>query len=232
MHFKLQIGNPSDCRPAQCKAFGTHAAGPQALSQAAFAHVSLSPADLTVRKPTARHQRMPSDEAILKVAKQHKLPAPELPTPLAAPTLQRLSQQHAQPPAAVAAQQTAVVGLAPKAAAAVGSAPVPSCMPLRLPASGSSSPVAAQHDADLERQASGAAGPASIEAQQQQEAAKAVYGEPWQARKARVQAASPHGRYAGLLPLPAVFRPRLYTTQACTSSPLYSCCQDARQTSP
>ncbi|KAL4457452.1 hypothetical protein ABPG75_012317 [Micractinium tetrahymenae] len=155
--------------------------------------------DLTVRKPSARHQRMPSDEAILKVAKQHKLPAPELPGPLAAPQQQRVLQQHAQPPAPAATQQAAAGGLVAPAAgpAAAGSAPVPSCMPLLLPASGSCSPVAARRDADAERQASGAAVPASAEAQQQREAAQAVYGEPWQARKARVQAASPHGRRPG-----------------------------------
>ena len=35
--------------------------------------------DLTVRPPSSRHRRMPSREALLQVAKQHKLPPPQVP---------------------------------------------------------------------------------------------------------------------------------------------------------
>ena len=96
----------------------------------------------------ARHQRVPSHEALLKVAKQHKLPAP------------------AEAAAAGAAGATPPLanGRPPAAAAA----PSPPASP-------------APDGAALARQA----------------AAHSVYGELWASRKARVQAASPHGRQPG-----------------------------------
>lgn len=73
-----------------------------------------------------RHQRMPSREALLHVAKEHKLPAPELPEP------------------------------SPRPSPTLGA-----------------------------------------EAAQRRQAADAVYGEPWEVRRARLRAASPHGGLPG-----------------------------------
>jgi phosphatidylinositol 4-kinase len=43
--------------------------------------------DLTVKPPISRHRRMPSREALLQVAKQHKLPAPQVPHMLEHPVV-------------------------------------------------------------------------------------------------------------------------------------------------
>jgi len=134
--------------------------------------------DLSLRRTPSRHQRMPSHEAILKVAKQHKLPAPQLSPP-------QQQQVSAAVPVAPALRQQELA-----APAAVGAAGTQGCMPVWRPA------PAEGEGADAERQAAAAAGPASSEALRQQEAAEAVYGERWQDRKARVQLTSPHGRCA------------------------------------
>ncbi|PRW56340.1 phophatdylinositol 4-kinase [Chlorella sorokiniana] len=150
--------------------------------------------DLSIKRTPGRHQRMPSHEAILKVAKQHKLPPPVLSAP---------QQQTLAPPQRQGAQQQAVAPAAEgsrakepeqqegggEAAAAVlpGSAPRP-CLPVFRPASASASPRSSleaqrRSEEEVQRQAA--------------DAAAAAYGEPWQARKERVQAASPHGRRPG-----------------------------------
>jgi hypothetical protein len=156
-----------------------------------------SPADLSIRKTPAKHQRMPSHEAILKVAKQHKLPAPELPGALAASQQQHQRQAAAAASAAAtaaAAQRTAAAAASgsllrrgvSSVAAAVGSSPPPAAaVPFRPCSSDGAqqSALAAAADADT---------------LQQQAEAEAAYGEPWQSRKERVQLTSPHGRWAGV----------------------------------
>eukprot|EP00887_Chlorella_sp_A99_P002805 scaffold6.g2805.t1 len=71
--------------------------------------------DLTIRKSPAKHHRVPSHEALLKVARQHKLPAQQLapaaPAPLPPPPA-------GAPPGAAALPAAAGPGAAPCAAAA------------------------------------------------------------------------------------------------------------------
>jgi hypothetical protein len=150
--------------------------------------------DLTIRKTPAKHQRMPSHEAILKVAKQHKLPAPELPGALAA-SQQQHQRQAAAAATAAATQRTAGAAAAPASggllrrgvssvAAAVGGSPPPAAaVPLRpcSPDGAQQSVLAAAANADTS-----------------QLQAEAAYGEPWQSRKERVQLTSPHGRWVGV----------------------------------
>jgi phosphatidylinositol 4-kinase len=116
---------------------------------------------------------MPSHEAILKVAKQHKLPAPQLPDVLAPPREQDLGASPVAPPL-----------LQPPAEQRQGGAGrAAACLPVWRPAGGGGS-------GGPEKELSG-------EEAQRKEAAEAAYGERWSARKARVQAASPHGRRPG-----------------------------------
>lgn len=111
---------------------------------------------------------MPSHEAILKVAKQHKLPAPQLPDVLAPPQHQALGASPGAPPP-----------LQPPAGQRQGGAGrAAACLPVWRPAGGG-----------------GAREEMSAEEALRNQAAEAAYGERWSARKARVQAASPHGRW-------------------------------------
>lgn len=151
--------------------------------------------DLSIKRTPSRHQRMPSHEAILKVAKQHKLPPPVLTAPqqqtLAAPQRPAPQQQAVAPAAQGSCAQEPEQQEGSEAAAAAdalgGSAPRP-CLPVFRPASASASPrnsLEAQRRVEEEGR------------QQAADAAAAAYGEPWQSRKERVQAASPHGRRPG-----------------------------------
>ncbi len=165
-------------------------------------------ADLSIRRTSSKHQRMPSHEAILKVAKQHKLPPPVLTAPqqqtLApaprppAPPRQQPSPQQAVAPAAEGSHaqeppQREGSDEAAAAAALASAAPRP-CLPVFRPASASGT---SRSSLEAQRKAEEA------ERQQAAEAAAAAYGEPWQARKERVQAASPHGRWASGLAVAA-----------------------------
>lgn len=132
-----------------------------------------SKADLSIRKTPPKHQRVPSHEAILKVAKQHKLPPPVL----TAPQQQHLELPQQVAPAAEGSQQQQ------EQIASLSGAPRP-CLPVFRPASASSPLGGRQAVSDAEAQQQAAA----------QAASQAVYGEAWQARKERVQLASPHGR--------------------------------------
>lgn len=143
---------------------------------------------------------MPSHEAILKVAKQHKLPPPVLTAPqqqmLAAP------QRQAVAPAAEGSraqeprwqQEDGGDEAAATAAAALASAGPRPCLPVFRPASASGTP---RSSLEVQRKAEEQA------RREAAEAAAAAYGEPWQSRKERVQAASPHGRWVAGALLPA-----------------------------
>lgn len=164
-------------------------------------------ADLSIKRTPSRHQRMPSHEAILKVAKQHKLPPPVLTAPqqqtLAAPQRPAPQQQAVAPAAEGSRAQEPEQREGSEAAADAlgGSAPRP-CLPVFRPASASASP---RNSLEAQRRVEEDA------RQQAAEAAAAAYGEPWQSRKERVQAASPHGRWVlwpcDCLPLRSSARP-------------------------
>ena len=132
---------------------------------------------------------MPSHEAILKVAKQHKLPPPVLTAPqqqmLAPPQRQAVAPAAEGPHAQEPAQQQQDGGEEEAAAAALGGAAPRPCLPVFRPASASGTP---RTSVELQRRAEEQARQEAVEA------AAAAYGEPWQSRKERVQAASPHGR--------------------------------------
>lgn len=147
-------------------------------------------ADLSIRKTPGKHARMPSHEAILKVAKQHKLPAPVLTAPPQQQVEPLLPAQEVPAPkqapqqAPQQEQQAQQRGEEKGAIAAV--APQP-CLPVFRPAAPASSSAAA----------AAAGRPAISDAERRRVAAEAAYGERWQALKARVQLTSPHGRRPG-----------------------------------
>jgi phosphatidylinositol 4-kinase len=138
---------------------------------------------------------MPSHEALLKVAKQHKLPAPVLPSPLAPPTQQNVAQAQvlpweAQLPSGPFDQQQQQQQQQPQLGQLPGGGAA--CLPVWKPAG----------PADSHQPAAGAGGPLTASALASEDmlrrvAAEAAYGERWSARKDRVQAASPHGRRPG-----------------------------------
>ncbi|EFN58631.1 hypothetical protein CHLNCDRAFT_34245 [Chlorella variabilis] len=134
---------------------------------------------------------MPSHEAILKVAKQHKLPAPDLPHPLAPPAQQNVAAQQQQ-------QQQRSRGSSPLPPRPQQGLPadhqqlqVPggavACLPVWRPAGPSGGPGSGGKQAPA----------LDSEEAQRKQVAEAAYGERWASRKGRVQTASPHGRRPG-----------------------------------
>ena len=205
--FRLLLQESGRCGLTRCCWLSRLGPAPVCTCQMCSPLCTLAPcsraADLSIKRTPSRHQRMPSHEAILKVAKQHKLPPPVLTAPqqqtLAAPQRPAPQQQAVAPAAQGSCAQEPEQQEGSEAAAAAdalgGSAPRP-CLPVFRPASASASPrnsLEAQRRVEEEGR------------QQAADAAAAAYGEPWQSRKERVQAASPHGRWVpgpcGCLPL-------------------------------
>ena len=143
-------------------------------------------ADLTIRKSPAKHQRVPSHEAILKVAKQHKLPAPQLPQH-PPPLPPQLPRQAAGPPTVA----VTLIDAAPAVTSSGCGSSGQTLLPDGAPASSiDGAPPAAAASAEAAESVDDAATQASA-------AAQAVHGEPWQARKERVRGTSPYGRRPG-----------------------------------